>query len=382
MNIAMKFQYRMRKSSIACWLLHSSSCSAFLSRQSSLQCSSHSAGYRSIASMNIGEVVRSSALQADKKTIDGGTETYQPEPDQKGRMRVRRPHNSYLKILADDAVFEELHSLTQQLKASWEAEHCTDSIDMEFQALSEVISDVAFQPSIDGPTAESEQTDANNSRPRFKIKTRSLQSLHMTYFFCGTMLNEMPADQLTLLNVMLHERLNNIDNRDGSYWIKFKSIDLFPPQRQNLIAAKFESSPALDELYEELCDIAMTPKSDNGKNDNEDNTDKHPFTLAQKEYEFPLLRSNVFKQVKKRRQQQKRNKNTASPWVAHVTLANIVGGKKSGIKQFGEWLSEQQFGATGRLSDEEHTIVKGFTLGGPYPEHVDLDWNYPFDLRP
>ena len=295
-------------------------------------------------------------------------------------IRSRRPHNSYLKILMDHKIFEELHSLNQEIKVRWEQSEYDDDYD-EFQALSAVISDAAFQPSIG--TESNDETTSNrnkqtNSKPKLKIKTRSLSSLHMTYFFCGTMLNEMPEDQLELLNSMLREKLQTIDNSEGAYWLRFKSIDLFPPQRQNLIAAKFESSPALDELYEELCEIAMTPKIDND-NFSEDIGDRHPFTKEQKRYMFPLLRSAVFKQVKKRSQQQRRNNNTSSPWVAHVTLANIVGGKHSGIKQLSEWLGVQQFGHDGFLSSREDLNVHGLSLGGPHPEHVNLDWNYSFN---
>lgn len=373
----MNLQHLMYKNSLAVWLLRSSSSSALL-YQSQSRCVGRSAN--SFGKMCVSEATRSfsqssSIEDATNEDID------RREQNQQGSIRTRRPHNSYLKILMDDRVFEELHLLTQQLKASWEdGEHGNVSIDDEFQALSEVISDAAFQPSINGQSIDTKQTNAsqqNNSKPRFKIKTRSLNSLHMTYFFCGTMLNEMAEEQISLLNTMLHERLNNIDNKDGKYWIKFKSINLFPPQRQNLIAASFESSPALDELYEELCDIAMTPKR-TIEESNEDDVERHPFAMHKKEYEFPLLRSNVFKQVKKRRQQQRQKSDTISPWIAHVTLANIVGGKK-GI--FGEWLNDKQYGSSGFLAGGDDMAVKGLALGGPFPEHVDLDWNFPFDLE-
>lgn len=295
-------------------------------------------------------------------------------------LRTRRPHNSYLKILISDSVSRELHSLTQQLKNSWDNMESLNSgsEEREFEALYEVISDEAFQPCIDNLSADPQnnQLQPEKSKPKFKIKTRSLQSLHMTYFFCGTMLDEMPSEQLVLFNSMLHEKLHTINNKDGAYWLKFRSIDLFPPQRQNLIAATFEASPALDELYEDLCDIAMTPKGD--KKQDDDQGDKHPFARMQKEYEFPLLRSAVFKQVKKRRQQQqKRNMNTSLS-VPHITLANIVGGKNSAIKKMNEWLSEQRF----HLDDVDTPIsVEGLSLGGPYPRQVDLDWSFQFNVE-
>jgi len=198
----------------------------------------------------------------------------------------------------------------------------------------------------------------------------------MTYFFCGTMLSEMRSEQLILFNSMLHEKLRTINNKDGAYWLQFKSIDLFPPQRQNLIAATFEASPALNTLYEDLCDIAMTPKGDT-EQDDDDKGGKHPFAQMQREYEFPLLRSAVFKEVKKRRRQQQKRNTDSSFWMPHITLANIVGGKNSGIKQLNEWLSGQSF----KIDTETPIPDQGLDLGGPYPQQVDLDWSFQFDLE-
>ena len=308
------------------------------------------------------------------------------DQEQKSTMapiRTRRPHNSYLKILMDGSVFEELECLMHQFKNRWEnRDYDSNNSELqEFHALSKVISDTAFKPSTDQfacVSTESNTENQNGLRPKLKIKTRSLQSLHMTYFFCGTILNEMPSDQLELLNSMLHERLRDIDNKDNSYYLKFKSIELFPPQRKNLIAGTFESSLALDELYQEVCDIAMTPKRDTEQR--EDNEYKHPFANMQKEYEFPSLRSAVFKEMKKRNQHRKRNNNISS-WVPHVTLANIVGGKNSGIKELNSWLNKEQFDLKASSLYQDYITVNGLSLSEPYPENVDLDWSFPFNPK-
>jgi hypothetical protein len=299
--------------------------------------------------------------------------------------RIQRPRNTYLKILMDESVFVELHCLMQQIKDSWENNiTATKSSEVdEFRALSTVSSDAAFPPSVDEPHNDRAQIidqQTNSYQPKLEFRTRSLQSLHITYFFCGTMLNEMSADQLDLLNSMLHERLQNVDNKDNSYFLTFKSIELFPPQRQNLIAATFESSPALDKLYEDLCDIAMTPKNDTEQQ--QDDKDKHTVAQYEKEYEFPLLRSAVFKDTKKRRQVQSSKNDTRSPWLAHVTLSNIVGGKKNhGVKQLGEWLNQKQFQDVNTGLNKSEISVEGLSLGGPYPQQIDLDWNFPFSFN-
>jgi len=71
----------------------------------------------------------------------------------------------------------------------------------------------------------------------------------------------------------------------------------------------------------------------------------------------------------------------SSPWVAHVTLANIVGGKIGGTNLLGEWLSDQQFGVkvdrytarSAALNNNDLRLlesdigVQGLKLGGPHP---------------
>ncbi|KAL3797638.1 hypothetical protein HJC23_013470 [Cyclotella cryptica] len=317
-----------------------------------------------------------------------------------------RLYNSYLKIVMDDAVFETLHSLMQKLKAGWETmESSSDTQEIQQQSNFSTEIDVeASRPSSDQQLKFADAIQSNPPLhpmmplPKLKIKPRSLRSLHMTYFFCGRKLDEMPSDQVILWNSKLKEKLCGINSKFNSrgerpnYSLRLKALDVFPPQRRNLIVATFESSSDLDELYEELCDLAMTPKSELEQANSNDGGDAHSY--FQKEYEFPLLRKPVSLQMKKRRQRQKRNKHHSAPWMAHVTLANIVGGKNGGIKQLGEWLSDQQFGTSKEHSIElldelcttvadmrgRDVAVNGLSLGGPHPHHVDLDWNFPFNV--
>jgi 2'-5' RNA ligase len=270
-----------------------------------------------------------------------------------GPIITPRPYKSYLKIMMDESVFETLHSSTQQIISSW---------------------------------VDAQSTINPEERPKLKIKSRSLQSLHMTYFFMGTILEEMHPQEVTLWNSMLKQKLCN-QYVGKKYALKFRGFETFPPQRRNLIVASFESSEDLDQLYEELCELAMTPKEDskdviNTEEAIDSDTDeekKHPFRVD-KQYEFPLLRSAIRKEVKKRRQRQMKHQHS-SPWVSHVTLANIVGGKNGGTKLLGEWLSDQQFGVkvdgyTARNAAlnsndlrllESDIGVQGLKLGGPHP---------------
>lgn len=341
--------------------------------------------------------------QQHRNPSGGNGDGRQTSPFSDDSPAAGRLYNSYLKIVMDDAVFETLHSLMQKLKSSWEQSadaseiqelpNCPNKINVDTTQLS---SDQ--QSNSNDAVTSSTLSQTMRPLPKLKIKSRSLRSLHMTYFFCGRKLDEMPSEQVTLWNSKLKEKLCGINSKVNShgeapnYSLRLKALDVFPPQRRNLIVATFESSSDLDELYEELCDLAMTPKSESEQASNNHAGDVH--TYIQKEFEFPLLRKPVSMQVKKRRQRQKRNKHHSAPWMAHVTLANIVGGKNGGIKQLGEWLSDQQFGTASEHPRElleelraavadmrqRDIAVHGLSLGGPHPQHVDLDWNFPFNV--
>jgi hypothetical protein len=125
-----------------------------------------------------------------------------------GPIITLRPYKSYLKVMMNEVVFETLHSSTQQIISSWE---------------------------------DAQSTINPEERPKLKIKSRSLQSLHMTYFFIGTILEEMHPQEETLWYIMLKQKLCNQDV-GKKYALKFRGFETFPPQRLNLTVASFESS--------------------------------------------------------------------------------------------------------------------------------------------
>ena len=259
-----------------------------------------------------------------------------------------KPYNSFLKVMMDDSVLETLHSLTQQITSSW----------------------------------EDENKESNNKSEMIQIKPRSLESLHMTYFSMGAVLDDMQSqEEMTLWNSMLRQKLcSDTNNRDRTYSLKFKGFDTLPPQR-NLFVALFEPSEDLNELYEKLCDLAMTTKTQSITSNKKVKEKKHPY----KEYECPMLINAIKREVKRRNK-----KKHSSPWVRpHVTLGNIVGGKEkgSGICQLGDWLSNQKFSYAGLDKNgvdifESDIIVQGLELSGQRPPSLDLDWSFPlFDKQ-
>lgn len=275
----------------------------------------------------------------------------------------------------------------------------------------------------------------------------------MTYFFAGKVLEDMTVEELkrweyyvrkecccssssiastssSLLDQHWHTNTNKNNNHDSNnelvlgsgsvsrsdYSLRFKSLSTFPPNRQNLIVAMFEPSPALCELYDRLCRMAVKKKKkkkdhrDRVDNDNNDDDDE-----KEQAYEFPLLRELTLKQ------QRQREKYDSPKWIAHVTLGNLVGGSREDASRLNEWLVDNSRNYVGggddtvsdNSGDEEHFLSStveevndhastesndvlltkmeqtsrllgskvdalGLALGGPVPEHVDIDWDFPF----
>lgn len=114
----------------------------------------------------------------------------------------------------------------------------------------------------------------------------------------------------------------------------------------------------------------------------------------EKSYEFPLLRELTLNQQKQRKQHRFR------PWVAHVTLGNLVVGSKEEVNRLSKWLADKthQLQCAGMKSNgenpqplsitsvkpnwaetfEKNIAVLGLELGGPVPGHADIVWDFPF----
>jgi len=257
------------------------------------------------------------------------------EDKETNNARVR---NSYLKLSLDETAFNSLHQLIRTMKEQW------DSGENELQHISK-----------------------KQSKRQLTIKPRTLPSLHMTYFFCGRVLDEMPCDELNLWNAMVCERLleyNDATSSAEEYNLQFKGLKLFPPNKHYLVVAMFEPSSMLYGLYEELCKLALSKKPSYHQ-DSE--------TSNESEYLFPLLAELTKSQHDKRKQ----NKSSLPSWVAHVTLGNLSGGNTDDVKRLNSWLEDYNKYQASEMIHELNAInVKGLALGGPVPSHVDVDWEY------
>ncbi len=249
-----------------------------------------------------------------------------------------RVRNSYLKLTLNESVFYSLHELACQTKRQWD---CSDQR-QDLKIISK-----------------------KQSKRQLTIKPRTLSSLHMTYFFCGKVLEEMPCDELSLWNAMVRQRLSehiSDSSSVGEYTLRFKGLKLFPPNRNSLLVAMFESSPKLLGLYEELCNLAMTEKPTYHDNDDGDEST----------YLFPLLADLTKSQDDKRNQ----NNNSSPSWVAHVTLGNLAGGSRDDVKRLNSWLGDYNYQECDMLQMTNEIKVHGLALGGPVPSHVDVDWEF------
>ena len=311
-----------------------------------------------IAMSNVVENSSSSGDNDQQQPQASSQQFFQGQKTKVGKRRRKRQdvvtnnarvRNSYLKLSLDESVFNSLHRLICQTKDHWDSSSARQHQDHHHQ--------------------QQDTVSKKQGKRYLTIKPRSLSSLHMTYFFCGKVLDEMSCDELRLWNMMVRDCVsahNRSDSNDDSnttcldeYRLQFKGLQLFPPNKNYLIVAVFESSSKLDGLYEELCNLAAMKKSmQDGASDD-------------KAYIFPLLSDLTA------RQHSKRNNTNSPSWVAHVTLGNLSGGNTDDIKRLSTWIEDYKHQSIDSLLGND-IKVNGLSLGGPIPSHVDLDWDFPF----
>jgi len=261
------------------------------------------------------------SLSTTVSTFDGvqtkyGKRLRKVEDKETNNARIR---NTYLKIDMDESIFDQLHNMVNRVGREWTEEN---------------------------NTRHQQTKSKKQAKKQLTISPRSRHSLHMTYFFMGRVLNDMPSEEVQRWNTMVRSCVSEHNNKSTPrfYSLSFKSIVLFPPNRNYLVVAEFEASSDLVDLYGQLCNLALMEKSG-------DNTH---------EYEFPLLRELTLKQ-----------QQYDSKWIPHITLGNVQGGSREDVTRLGEWLGNKTY------EDISSTNILGLSLGGPMPE-VDINWKFPF----
>ena len=282
----------------------------------------------------------------DKEFVQIDKPTQSKRKRGKPKRRPNRPgFNSYLKVVLDDESLSKLRSMTlniqdQVMKNNEQKEETT------LQTLPETT------PRISDQTGSQ---PAKKQRP-LTIKPRSAESLHMTFFFGGEVLCDIPAEEL----VDFHEKVatllaskgfvlgeTNEQSKDVDATFVIKELVTFPPRRHNLIVALLEAPPLFVELHDTIRSIAQTGPSE-------------------------ALR-DITSYSKER-------------WTPHVTLANIYGGSKTDLGRLKELLKEvtqqqtSQSGLKETGSDQGSIMLEAQAtcvgIGGPVPQQVELDWTF------
>ena len=320
------------------------------------------------------------------------------------QRKPNRPgFNSYLKVILDDATMDRLHGIATLIQTKVQAlpgvagDSATTLPEKATQDDNNNNTAILRNQGDDSPQPQQQQQDPppqkkpdkKKSQP-LRFKPRSRASLHMTFFFGGEALCELPAEELEEWHGKVRDRLqeshfhnvvspekpvvgpSSIDRDvavvDDDYWFDVTSISVFPPKRNNLVVAILEASPAWHTLHNDVRDIAKEADSQGLKD----------ITAYSKE-----------------------------KWTAHITLGNIVGGGTKGQirKSFDQVLGEvcdelvqdsstnenvEEIGSleSGNLEkkDKPPTASKsnclfkarthGIAMGGPVPDQRKLDWDF------
>ena len=237
------------------------------------------------------------------------------------------------------------------------------------------------------------QPTQNETKKIIRFKSRSRESLHMTFFFGGETLGGIPSTELIEWHSRISKRLaqsgfclskedfekkfegEDVVSKNDSEHLSVASpsqsqlpddfsfhvqgLEIFPPRRNNLVVAILipTMSQSWQTLYDDIRTISQDESCSRGL-------------------------SEICKDSKDK-------------WVAHVTLGNIYGGKKGNNKQLLDPILREIFTAKTRVQRRDVTSTSanhqlhedvweafptGISMGGPIPSQAVLDWD--FDYKP
>jgi hypothetical protein len=85
-------------------------------------------------------------------------------------------------------------------------------------------------------------------------------SLHMTFVFAGEILHTLPAESLLAWHAGVCSILEaELESQGcGLPLLRFNGLDLFPPEKKNLVIARFSASPALHSIHREILEFSAT----------------------------------------------------------------------------------------------------------------------------
>lgn len=226
-------------------------------------------------------------------------------PTSTQRRKNRPGFNSYLKVDLDTSILRRLRDITLDVSAR-----------------------------LNTTLSERQSMDKANLRKRtLRIKPRSLSSLHMTLFFGGETLCEIPVDELKTWHGQVSKRLMESFNDKLDFSFQIAGLQLFPPQRSNLIVAILEPTENWHILHNDIRAFAS-----------EHETLKRVLEAGR------------------------------AHWTAHITLANLVNERNNPeMKVLSEILDSTQVNMP--------VLPSAISMGGPVPKQATLDWTFPFSTE-
>ncbi|KAL7565329.1 hypothetical protein ACA910_014610 [Epithemia clementina (nom. ined.)] len=269
-----------------------------------------------------------------------------PQQSQREQRINRSGHNSYLKIVVDETTLAYLRQSTLDLQNANEKET------------------KRFRDAAPTAAALMNHSSRGGIRPRqpLLIQPRSLDSLHLTFFFGGEVLCNMSADDLTLWHSRIEKQFaekgfgmrkgtrkaqeededqfatsESVDSWNDKYWLRIREFRLFPPRRNNVVVALLDASPSWHTLYDDIRQIAKSSTCQD------------------------LVKVVNF---------------SKEAWVPHITLANIKGQTLADdVARLNSLLNEMNIALN---ENEERSRVQPshIAMGGPIPATVGLDWNF------
>lgn len=274
---------------------------------------------------------RSSRRRAYESSANMSTDANKEEQNNE-RPKNRPGFNSYLRVNLHDSAMRSFHDVTLEIQDKLQAAH-------------------------DAEKSEAEAANVTYIQKRpIRIRPRSLDSLHLTLFFGGEVLCELPPDELSEWHANVATRLEQsgfaldgksffrTDAHPDDYFFSVKEIRTFPPTRHNLLVAILETGLALHKVHDDIRDLAEKSPGQKLK------------SVLDRSFEL---------------------------WTPHITLASVVPGTGGSSRQ--QRKSIRKVLKTMNLNERDAIAgshkVTGISMGGPVPEQVPLDWNFRFRLR-
>ena len=269
------------------------------------------------------------------------------------QVQKRRPYrpgyNSYLKVDLEDSFVDRIYSMALDVQNAIAAQHQEPSHQDVHSDMNGIIIE-------DGQNTPKKQTE-HQPEKTLRFKPRSRRSLHMTLFFGGEVLGEIPAHELQAWYDKISHCIKSSgfcthqvtdagkDEREDDNKPDFSFVQtgliVFPPNRQNLVVASLKPGPEWFKLHDEIHEVSLD--------------------------------RSISKELS-----QATGRTAKGKWLCHITLGNLIGGNKKQDPMLASCLNRvfQKHSKDLRSPKTQPLMI---SMGGPIPEQIpDLDWKFEY----